>query len=862
MKHYMKSGVQGVAAIGNAAQQIAATLLVAVLLLQPALVSAFFAEDKVADFPGYNNTGSMNTDKPLLAVDEGQAYKRIISGTIFENGKKIPVKFVTVELLRKSDQAVLSKTNTDAEGKYSMATDENEALLVKVNVIGYQSVTVPVEAGAANVTVPAVYLELDYQKMTAVNVVSKRPLVKQEIDGLSYDVQADPESKFTSLLDMIRKVPFISVDADDNVKLKSSSSYRVLIDGKESSIIAGNPRDVFKSMPATNVLRIEVITNPPSKYDGEGLAGIINIITVKKMAANGYNGSIGVNYKDPSGPWSNANINFKAGRLGISAYAGFSFANIPLTNFTIVQRSLIGLPATVSQRGRASTNSDREYMSTQISYEIDSLTVATASLGYNMNSSDRSRYIHTNQISSTISQSYSLNNQTETKGDGYDLGLDFQRLSKKNKARFLTGSYRYSANKSNVFNSVESFEKINYEQADFNQRNKSGVREHTGQLDYTIPVKKIIIETGVKAILRDNFSYFLVRSYDSAAGGFKDDPFSSNDFTYQQNVYSVYNSYLANLNKWTFRLGARLERTTVDARFITASTNFSTEYNNFLPSLAVQHKLSKATSINLGYSERIRRPGIAQLNPFVDRQNPVSLVVGNPFLKPELSQAFSLNLSVSKKVNFNFGASYSYSNNTIQTFAKSDASGITTFTFGNLGKNKSLGFDMNINYPVTKQLNVSLNSQLNFLRFSGFISNDSIPFGRNGTVGNVNLFAGYKFGKEWRTSLTLLYFSPNINLQGTSSPFYYASWSLSKNLLKKRLTISGSISNPFSRFLRYETDTYDQRFIQNIDNEIVYRRFNLGVNFKFGKLKDGSIKKSRENIKNDDVKVVPSLMPN
>jgi hypothetical protein len=786
------------------------------------------------------------------------AFQRVISGDIYESGKVLPLRYATIELFRKSDLTPVGHGNTDTTGKFSVATAENAGLILKVSLQGYKAFDTTIAGGAEDVNIPAIYLNIEFKQLSAFTITSRKPLVTQEVDRLSYDVQADPENKMNNLLDMLRKVPLISVDADDNVKLKNSSSYKVLINGKESSMAASDPKDLFRSMAANNIQTIEVITTPPAKYDGEGLAGIINIITVKKKD-NGYSGSVGASYKFPNGPWSNANINWKAGKFGLSAYAGATEYNTPTTTFSYSQQSLALPPVDIVQNGAGNAKSHNEYISTQLSYDIDSLNLITADLAYNSNAGTRVTGIFTNQWIDTTMQSFNLNNGGTKSGSGYDLGVGYQLGFKGNKAQFLNISYRYNSSKNRQFNDIQLSEQFEYVGYNYTQLDKAGTNEHTIQIDYTQPLKTVGIEAGAKAILRNNFSDFTVQDLDSQSNTYFYDSANSNNFTYQQNVYSIYNSYQLNLGAWTVKAGLRDELTTVRADFLSNNLPFSTNYNNLLPSVAIQDKISKSSSINFGYNDRILRPGILQLNPFVDRQNPLFVTYGNPGLKPEVNHSFNLNYGIYKKISFGFGVGYSFSNNTIQTVSSLAANGITGITFENLGKDRNWSANININIPVTQHLNVSINGQVNYLQLSGVV--DSVLYTRKGTVGNANMFASYKFGKDWRAGLTFLYFSPNITLQGTSSSYFYTSLNVSKSIFNKKLTFSASVSNPFLQYLDYKYKIADASFIQLSNNQIVYRRFNIGINYKFGKLKEGSIRKKTKDIKNDDIKEVPSLLP-
>ena len=792
----------------------------------------------------------------IQANSQSAAAKRKIYGAVYDATSKQPVKFAMVELLRKSDLQLVSQANTDSTGAFQLATSDNSAHLLRITLIGYHLYSKEIN-DATELKLSPIYLNPDVQELKEVVIASQSPLVRQEVDRLSYNVQADPEKNINSLLDMLRKVPLVSVDADDNVKLKGSGSFKVLIDGHTSSLVVNDPKEIFRSMSASNILRIEVITIPPAKYDSEGLAGIINIITIKKVN-DGYSGNIGTSYKFPNGPRTFGAFNFKSGKFSISSYAGWNEYNTPHTTFTNDRQSTYPISSTINQSGSAQTKSNQGYISTQLSYEIDSLNLISAILGYNGSNSHRTGSVYTDQRD-TLDHTYQLDNDGRSHQHGYDLGLDYQLGFKTNKAQLLSFSYRFSSTNYSQQNVLTASQQLNYDIGNYNQDDRSGTNEHTIQLDYTHPLNNLEIEGGVKTILRNNFSTYNVGDAIPQGGGFVADPANSDHFTYQQNIYSIYNSYQLNLKKWTVKAGLRLEKTVVDANFSPNGVIAAPDYANLVPSIAVQDKLTQNTSINFGYTERIQRPGIMQLNPYVDRQNPDFITYGNPGLKPEVNHVISFSYGTFGKISVNAGLSYSFSNNTIQYISTLGADGVTSGTYKNIGENNDLEADLNINYPISNRINLSLNAQAGFETLKGYA--DSILVERRALIGNGNLYLGYKFDHNWRGGFNFQYYSPAITLQGTSSPYYYTSVSLSKSVFKQKLVITGSASNPYQKYLDYQYRTNDPRFTEISHNDIVYRRFNIGLNYRFGKLKEESIKKNKKSVQNDDIKVIPSTIP-
>jgi Outer membrane protein beta-barrel family/CarboxypepD_reg-like domain len=782
--------------------------------------------------------------------------KRIISGTILSEDTHEPVKFAMIELIRKKDLQLVARTSTDTSGKFELITGDRSEHSLRISEIGYHVFSVGIN-DTADVKLRDILLKPDPQELSAVVIAGHSPIVKQEVDRLVYNVQADPENKSSSLLDMLRKVPLISVDAEDNIKLKGSNSFKVLIDGRLSSLVVNDPKEIFRSMSASNIQSIEVITIPPAKYDAEGLAGIINIITVKKIS-DGYSGNFDALYKYPNGPRTNASINLKRGKFAVSAFGGLTEYDFPLTGFSLSRMSNYPTPSVIIQNGSAETKSRLGYISTQASYEADNLNLLTLIINYNGSSNHRLSSLYTSQTTQDSLSSYVMSNNAHTTQHAFETGFDYQHSFKASRSQVLSFSYRYTDSKSDHSNLLRPSQEVNDQLGNLNQDDHSGSRENTFQLDYTHQLPHLIIEGGLKAILRDNFSNYTVDGIDSLGNTFLDTT-NSDEFSYKQNIYSAYNAYQLNLNSWTIKTGLRLERTTVDADFSSAGTVPIPSYNSFIPSIAVQKKLTQFESINFGYTDRIQRPGILQLNPYIDRSDPNFINYGNPELKPETNHILSANYSSFRNVSFYSGLSYSFSDNTIQYVTTLGSDGVTRGSYLNLGKNNNLEGDMNLSFPISHHMNLSLNAQASYIHLTGMI--DTTIYSKHAMTGNANLNLSYRLSHEWRVVLNFQYYSPAITLQSVSSLYFYSSVSLSKTFLKK-LNVFVSASNPYLKYLNYKITTADPRFTEITHNDIVYRRFNIGINLQFGKLKEGSIKKNKKSIQNDDIKIIPASIPN
>ncbi|MBW4891257.1 TonB-dependent receptor [Mucilaginibacter sp. HMF5004] len=785
-----------------------------------------------------------------------------IKGIVIDSVTNQPLGFTTVALKDAVTKQPVKTALTKDNGSFEFANLANKTYTITFVYVSYRAKIISVPAFKQPdeaIDLGKVTISPSSGQLKEVSINEAKPLIKQEVDRIAYDVQADPEIKAQSVLDMIRKVPLLSVDANDNIKLKGSGNYKILINGKESALMAKSPSDVLKSMPATNIEKIEVITTPPAKYDAEGLTGIINIIT-KKNADQGYNGSVNGRANSVFGPGINLNLTMKQGKFGLAGFIGYGSSG---TNPNYFGNSQIFLKngAALTQEGSNSYSGHNTYGNAELSYEIDSLNLITGSYQFYGGSGNQMATQFTKQINGVgvLDQQYALDNSGYNNFHGLDASVNYQMGFKKKKDQLLTLSYKYSYSPNAQFNDNVISNTYKYGQRNYQQYNESGNKEHTIQLDYVQPVnKKINIEAGGKAILRNNYSDFTTKTQNTTTNEYELTTDQSNNFDYNQDVYSLYNSYQLKFEKWTAKAGLRIEHTETNARFSSIGTPVTSNYDNLIPSLSVQHNF-KSSSVTFGFTQRIQRPGIYQLNPFVDKSNPKFINTGNPDLKPELNNTFELNFSSFSKNSITAGLSYAFSDNSIQNVSirstqivNGVTDTITTTTFQNLGSNKTLGLNLNTNLSPVKGLNISINAQLTHLWLKGTYNGNL--YSNDGFGGNVFLNTGYKFKSGYRIGFNGGYFYGDVTLQGRNGDYMYNSYVVGKDFLKNnKATISLVANNPYRKYFNQKSYTNTADFNQSSYYKGPYQSFAVRFNYRFGKL-NSDIKKNQRGINNDDTK--------
>ena len=272
----------------------------------------------------------------------------------------------------------------------------------------------------------------------------------------------------------------------------------------------------------------------------------------------------------------------------------------------------------------------------------------------------------------------------------------------------------------------------------------------------------------------------------------------TNNFKYLQNVYSLYNSYQLRIGKWTGKGGLLLEHTAINADFNSQGVSIAPNYNNLIPSISLQRNFSMA-SLNFGYTQRIQRPGISQLSPYVNQTNPLFEITGNPSLRPELDNNFEFTYNRFGKNSIVAGATYSISDNSIQRVStlRIDSTNNVKDTvnyniYGNIGVNRTLGINLSLRFNFTQAFFAGLNSRISRIWLMG--NYNGVEYSNQGYFGNIFIFSRYKFNNGFAIGLNGGYSSGAITLQGHSEGRYFSQCGISQDLFKKMGTISLAIT--------------------------------------------------------------------
>jgi outer membrane receptor protein involved in Fe transport len=430
-----------------------------------------------------------------------------------------------------------------------------------------------------------------------------------------------------------------------------------------------------------------------------------------------------------------------------------------------------------------------------------------------------------------------------------NIGVDFVRKFKENKEKeFSIKLYGEFGNNNRFFESYQDNPGVDRYIINNNYANNT---QYTIQSDYVLPfLKGRKLEIGAKLILRKANSDYESLLKTNPADDYKLDPVNTNNFDYAQQVYSGYGSYNFKIRKWSFRTGLRLEHTEVDGSFTGAGTKVSQSYTNLIPNLQVTRMLSKAYTIVLGYSQRIQRPFINSLNPFVDNTDTLNISYGNPALHPQLIHSVSFQNRINKgKIFAGLTLTGSYSNDKVISIARyNNTTGVTTTTRENLGKELLLSLNGNITARFNKAWTLSINSNIAYLSIQNSLKASQQ---NNGISGSINVNNSYKINPKLTLSTFLAYFRSQVTIQGYSTGQVFYNLSASYKIFKEKMTIGLVTSRIFEKYGIQKSYIKDQNFSSENVFKFPVRSIGLSLTWNFGKLKENVSKK--KGVNNDDV---------
>lgn len=814
----------------------------------------------------------------LCAKAQNPQHSYTITGVVADSVTHEGEPYATLTIARADSAAKpVKQALTDIKGRFSISSSGTGSYLLMVRSMGRKPMqrAYTVDATTRTIDLGTLLLQDGGNQLETVEVVAYKPLVKADVDKIAYSVEDDPEANTNTVIEMLKKVPMVTVDGQDNIRVNGNSSFKIYVNGKPNNMMTKNPKEVLKSMPASSIKKIEVITNPGPKYDAEGVGGILNIVTEGK-GPEGYNATFSGRANNSSyGGGLYATV--KQGKLTMSVNYNASSNHSP-KGYTYSDRSQIGTDGTVTSStvadGYTKGHSQWQGGDVEASYEIDTLRLITGSFSLSKFTSKRDA-LNTafSTVPATGQRLYGYRSPSHSKEnwDDYSASLDYQR-SFSVKDRLLTLSYRLESSPSTSDSrylytdreAADDWQTFIDRMRDQRMDGDENTMEHTFQIDYTTPfAKHHTWEAGVKYILRrnksDNDRYNL-------GTGDKDETYDSDNsshYRHHNDILAAYTGYGLTLDKWSARLGLRYEHTLQKVEYLLGrGTNFHKNFDDLVPSARLGYKFSDATNLSLGYKMRINRPGIWYLNPYLDDRIPDAISQGNPNLDTEKSHAVDLQFSsYNSKLTYTLTGTYRFVNNSIESVDRlvndRDIEGLPNPTgkdviyssYANIGHIQYAGLMAYANWTPINNTRITLNGSVGYSHMS-----DGQSLRNHGWCTNIDASLQQTFAKTWIFNASYYVQTPQPTLQGKDARYQWYNFSLSKSFMDKRLTLTAYIINPFGkRYFCYRSETVADNFRTTASSSWCQLYYGVSVRFRIGKLK-ASVKHTERTVENNDVK--------
>ncbi len=776
-----------------------------------------------------------------------------IKAILVDSETSKPISSASVALLDAHSNVLVKGGQSVSQGFLLLSDIKPGKYIVRITYVGYETQTIDSIAvlGGKSKDLGRIALKPTGNMLNEVVIEGRAPAMQIGIDRKIFNVGESLVSAGGTATDVLANVPTLQVDQDGSVSLRGSSSVKILIDGRESALAGNDVTSLLQSLPANSIEKVEVITNPSSKFDAEGQTGIINIV-LNKNIRTGLNGSINTSAGSYDNYMAGITLNYRDRKFN---YFG---------SYNFNKRNMLGSGKTDNTFFGDST---RNYSESESSRKGNSHTVKA---GFDYNMSDRTSLSFSGNLSirdnkriedlnyEFFKQSQmtgtSVRNSTQFEDDlGYELNADFKHQFKR-EGEELTGNASYGRDKEDGTNDFSQ----NYTDGR-KATSRKNVTSEDGkninlQLDYVLPFSEVSkFEAGYRSQIRKSFDTQFSRSLDSI-GNYVPDYRISNDFDFTSTVHAIYANYQNKLtDKIGYQIGLRGEQFELKSTYfskdpaaVETESNAKQKFFRLYPTLFLTYDVGEnGDKVQFSYSRRVQRARGWQVNPFLNVSDDLNYRQGNPNLKPE--DVHSLEMSFAKtfgKVNLISSAYFNHASEVIQPFVYKIEDGRTYSRWENMTSRNLSGFEFISKINATKDFDFTFNLNLIHIQYNA--NSDYDIKERKDFAYNANLTANYRFTPTFSAQVRGEYNSSRVMAQGQMNAMKGMDLALKKDVFKKKASIMLNVRDVFnSRKMNGVTET--SQLISNFEHRWMKRMVTLSLSYRFGSQDLNKSKKKESN---------------
>jgi len=662
-----------------------------------------------------------------------------------------------------------------------------------------------------------------------VEITGERSTTEFMLDRRVFHVGQDLSSTGASALEVLDNVPSVTVSIEGVINLRGSAGVQILINGKPS-VLASEEGNALGTLSADMIERVEVITNPSAKYDAEGTAGIINIV-LKKNERRGINGSATLNTGWPHNHSVGLSLNRRTDKFNLFSQLGVGYRELPQQGRNLNRDRRTG--TVIESEGTEYRNEQFYNFILGTDYYLNERNVITLSGNFAYEIEDQpSRNEFALIDAAGVTKARWLREETtEATNPKWQYELQYKREFADHEDRALLfsamGSFFGKDQRSDFRNTTlegEGYDLLQQTRTNFSEA------ENTLKLDYVHPAgEHFTFETGAQYVMNDVSNDFAVSNLED--GEWIIDPTQTNIFDWNQKVLGLYGTGAYEANKWGLKLGLRAENTDLKTLLRTTDEANDQNYTNLFPSAHTSYKLSERFSMQAGYSRRIFRPRLWDLNPFFNIRNNFNIRVGNPNLKPEFTDSYELAaIFAHKDLSFSSALYHRLTTEVVERVSTFNE-GVTTVMPVNLGTNQAYGLELNGKYSLGQWLSLSGDFNLNWFQRRGEFDGTSFDF--DGDQFTSRLTSKFKLRGGWDLELTGQYLSRVRTVQGRQAGYAFMDFGTRKKILDGRGVFNFSVRDVFASRIR--------EFVVEQEDFSLYswgqrgRFLTLGFSYGFGK---------------------------
>lgn len=788
-----------------------------------------------------------NGEAPFLGTVKGQ---------VVDAQSNVAVEYATITLVSLRDTTKLLGALADEKGNFEIEQVKPGKYLVKISFIGYKnyrSDTLRINPRTPNVNLGQIKIKPNTQMLQDVKVVGEREQMQMSIDKKVFEVDKNPIVAGGSASDVLQQIPSVTVDTDGNINMRGTGNVTIWVNGKPYAN-AGSAQQILQQIPAGNIEKVELITNPSARYDAEGMGGIINII-LKKNREDGMNGlvSSGFGTRDSRNESfdkqntinkynGNASLNWKVGKWNFSTNYGYRYGQRWQRHKTFRENKFTNDTSNFqNQESRAELFTHNHLGSIGAEYTIDKKNTIDARFtgGYNENA-EPELILYDFENNTPFRSSLYRNRDVRQYHYGYntDFNLSYRRtFDVPTKELYVAGTASYSTGygTTNFFqkeNTINNLTNVPIEVSRTRPFNENMI--YQGQIDFVQPVsEKARFELGAKFIHRNFDNNFRADSFSTV---FFSDTARTNRFRYYEYVNAAYAIWNQQLPKgFAVQAGLRAEQTIRTIEQVTINqTNRPNDLIDFFPTIHLTKKLPKEQEMRASYSRRINRPNPGTLNPFPTYNDPINLVRGNPFLKPEYVDSYELSYSKNwEKHSFIATGYFRQINGTTQRVRSVDVNtGVSVTEYTNVGYARNTGLELIGKNTFTKWWNITSNINAFYAQIVD-VNNPTSNLNRENLTGNGRLQSNFKVWKGADFQISGYYMMPIAIAQGTFFGMNGIDVGFKKDIIPQKAFLTINISDVFNT-RQFNAIQEGPNFYTEIKRKRETRVMTVNFTYKFG----------------------------